>query len=296
MKWRIKLLLFVLPVFLFAVSCDKDNPPPVSDGIDFSKCVLPGEDDKLEVVTFNIEKFPQSGDETMKYVSKLLSQMDADVIALQEISSAENLKLLADRLPGWNFLFSPKKTWIMSLAYLYKTSEIKLDETETEALFTDDSYSFPRPPLKIKITHIPTGENLYIINNHLKCCDGADNEARRRSASEKLKEYIDSNLPDAKVIVAGDMNNEIAEEKEADNVFWNFITDTSNYRFADMSIATGTPAHWSYPSYPSHIDHLLITNECFNFVDTVLTIRADVCEPEYSKVASDHRPVELVLF
>ena len=32
---------------------------------------------------------------------------------------------------------------------------------------------------------------MLIINNHLKCCGGSDNEERRRDASEKLKQYID---------------------------------------------------------------------------------------------------------
>ncbi len=296
MKLKTKHLFLTGLILLLNASCNKDEPKPVDDGIDFSKCVIPGHNDKLEVVTFNMERFPLNGEETMKYVSKLLSQVDADVIALQEISTAENLKALAGRMPGWDYLFSPEKTWTMSLGYLYKTSEIELNEGETEALFTDDSYSFPRPPLKIKITHIPTGESLYIIDNHLKCCSGEDNVARRRSAAEKLKNYIDTNLPDDKVIVAGDMNDQIDGTTEDDNVFWNFIIDTANYRFADMGIATGNSLYWSYPSYPGHIDHLLITNECFNLVDTIFTIRADACAPDYEDVVSDHRPVELVLF
>jgi len=295
MKWRIRHLLYVLLIFVSVVSCDKDNPPPVNDEIDFSKCVTPGSSDRFEVVTFNLKEFPLDDDVTIKYVSKLLSQMDADIVAVQEISTEDNLKKLADALPGWSSLFSPEKSWTMSLGYLYKTSEINLDETETEALFPDDSYSFPRPPLKIKITHVPTGESLFIINNHLKCCSGEDNVARRRSASEKLKDYIDTNLPDEKVIVVGDMNDRI-DEDEADNVFWNFISDSGNYRFADMGIATGNSMYWSYPSWPSHIDHLLITNECFDDVDTVFTTRADACLLEYKSTVSDHRPVELVLF
>ncbi len=296
MKWRVKYLFLVLLIIVSAVSCEKDNPPPVNDEIDFSKCVTPGHDNKFEVVTLNLKEFPLNDDKTIEYVSTLLNQMDADIIAVQEISTEDNLKKLADAMPGWNSLFSPKKSWAMSLGYLYKTSEIKLITSETEALYDDDSYSFPRPPLKIKITHIPTGESVFVINNHLKCCSGEENVARRRSAAEKLKDYIDTNLSGERVVVVGDMNDRIDGDGEENNVFWNFISDAGNYRFADMSIATGDPAYWSYPSWPSHIDHLLITNECFNDVDTVFTIRADICVPEYKSVVSDHRPVELVLF
>ncbi|NPA36104.1 MAG: endonuclease [Chlorobi bacterium] len=288
-------ILFLLSVFI--VSCDEDDTQiPENPQIDFTDCVTPGNSSKLEVVTFNMKEFPVEGDETILYASDLLNHMDADIIAVQEISSAYNLEKLANAMPGWNYLFSPVQSWTMSLGYLYKTSEIQLMTDYTEALFPDDTYAFPRPPLKIKVKHIPTDEDVYIINNHFKCCSGEDNVARRRSAVEQLKAYIDENLSTEKVIVVGDMNDRIDGADEESNVFWSFIVDSLNYRFSDMSIATGNSSYWSYPSYPSHLDHLLITNECFDYVDTVFTVRPDMCEPDYRSVVSDHRPVELVLF
>lgn len=296
MRWKVSSLLFLIYITFFIVSCDNNDDDPVNGKIDFSGCVTHIPDDKFEIVTFNMKEFPYEGDKTIIYASSLLNQMNADIIAVQEISSAYNLEKLANAMPGWDYLFSPVQSWTMSLGFLYKTSEVQLQSEETEALFPDDSYSFPRPPLKIKVTHIPSGETVYIINNHFKCCGGEDNVARRRSAVEKLKAYIDSELPNEKVVVVGDMNDRIDRTNEEDNVFWSFIEDSADYRFADMSIATGNSAYWSYPSYPSHIDHLLITNECFNDVDTVFTTRPDMCAPEFRSVVSDHRPVELVLF
>ncbi len=296
MRLRVSSFLSVIFVSLLAVSSCNNDEQPYCGKIDYCNCVTPGSNSRFEIVTFNMKEFPLSGDETIIYVSELLMQMDADIVAVQEISTSYELDKLAKSMSGWKALFSPSQSWTMSLGYLYKTSEVQLAEDETEALFTDDSYIFPRPPLKIKVTHIPTGEQVYIINLHLKCCGGTDNENRRRNASIKLKDYIDSNLNDDKVVVTGDFNDRVDGVGDEKNVFWNFIEDSQNYEFADMSIATGNTAYWSYPSYPSHIDHMLITNECFDDVDTIFTIRPDMCVPEFRSIVSDHRPVELIVF
>lgn len=294
MRLKVNYSLFVLFLFLLLVTSCENSVQPDCGKINYCECTTPGKSNTFEIVTFNMREFPLNGGETIIYASELLMQMNADIIAVQEISTSYELDKLAESMPGWEALFSPVTSWKMSLGYLYKTSEIKINEAETEALFTDDSYAFPRAPLKINVTHIPSGESVYIINNHLKCCGGSDNVARRRSAAEQLKEYIDTNLKDDKVIVVGDMNDRIDGVGEENNVFWSFIEDEQNYKFADMGIATGNSAYWSYASYPSHIDHLLITNECFADVDTVFTTRPDMCVPDFRAIVSDHRPVELV--
>jgi exonuclease III len=106
-----------------------------------------------------------------------------------------------------------------------------------------------------------------------------------------LKNYIDTNLSNDAVIVCGDLNDEITGISSSENPFLNFIDDPADYRFADMSIAKGSQLWWSYPSYPSHIDHILITNELFSKVDTTLVYKASPCYSDYSQYISDHRPV-----
>jgi len=150
------------------------------------------------------------------------------------------------------------------------------------------------------------GENYFIINNHFKCCgDGAldmndesDEEKRRYNAVNFLKEYIDTYLSEENVIVLGDLNDDIAESSQ-NNVFQNVLTDTENYFFVDYSIANGNSLDWSYPTWPSHLDHILITNELFDELDNsdVLTIKVDEYLEggwnEYDYNISDHRPVAI---
>ena len=126
-----------------------------------------------------------------------------------------------------------------------------------------------------------------------------DEENRRLQASYYLKNYIDTYLSNDKVIVLGDFNDDIAEYENDNNVFLNFINDTDNYYFADYQIATSSNQFWSYPSWPSHIDHILITNELMSNVFETKTILIDNSLigsfTTYNNYISDHRPVGVKL-
>jgi len=154
------------------------------------------------------------------------------------------------------------------------------------------------------------GENIIIINNHFKCCgdgyldidDSGDEETRRYIASNLLKEYVDTNFQNDNVIILGDLNDILTDNIE-NNVFQMILDDSDNYHFADMDIAQGSSSDWSYPTWPSHIDHILITNELFDELENtssdIQTIKIDEYIDggwsEYDQNVSDHRPVALKL-
>jgi exonuclease III len=62
-----------------------------------------------------------------------------------------------------------------------------------------------------------------------------------------------------------------------------------------MLLAESDRDSWSYPGWPSHIDHILVTNELFDLVDITLTIAFDGCFEDYFEIISDHRPVMIKL-
>ena len=153
------------------------------------------------------------------------------------------------------------------------------------------------------------GKNYIIINNHFKCCgDGIldinynnDEENRRLQAVTYLKQYIDNNLVGKRVVLLGDLNDELTDNA-INNVFQDFINDSVNYFFTDMIIAKGNSIDWSYPTWPSHLDHILITNELFsdfqNFSSLVSVIRIDDYMGgwnNYESNVSDHRPIGIRL-
>ncbi len=265
-----------------------------------------GTDETFEVMTWNIEWFPKNDQITVDYVTQIIQALDIDLLAIQEVDDIDMFDQMLNGLPEYTGYL--ESAWFAGLAYIYKTDVIEINDIYE--IYTTSPYwsAFPRSPMVMDLNFM--GENLFIINNHFKCCgdgimnldDLGDEETRRYTASNLLKEYIDTNLPNENVIVLGDLND-ILTDVLANNVFQMIINDTENYLFADMDIAEGSSADWSYPWWPSHIDHILITNELFDeFVNggsAVQTIKIDEYMEggfdDYYENISDHRPVALKL-
>ncbi|MGY8989818.1 MAG: endonuclease/exonuclease/phosphatase family protein, partial [Flavobacteriales bacterium] len=115
------------------------------------------------------------------------------------------------------------------------------------------------------------------------------------------KQYIDSLFTNERVIVVGDLND-ILTDSPNNNVFQSFIDDTINYMFTDILISQGNSEDWSYPTWPSHLDHILITNELFaDFSEPnseIKCIRIDDYMNswnQYDNNISDHRPIGIKL-
>ena len=265
-----------------------------------------GTDETFEVMTWNIEWFPKNDQITVDYVTQIIQALDIDLLAIQEVDDTDMFDQMLNELPEYTGYL--ESAWFAGLAYIYKTDVIEINDIYE--IYTTSPYwsAFPRSPMVMDLNFM--GENLFIINNHFKCCgdgimnldDLGDEETRRYTASNLLKEYIDTNLPNENVIVLGDLND-ILTDVLANNVFQMIINDTENYLFADMEIAEGNSADWSYPWWPSHIDHIFITNELFdeldNGVSAVQTMKIDDYMDggfdDYYENISDHRPVALKL-
>ena len=261
-----------------------------------------GTDSTLEIITWNIEWFPKNGSTTVDSVRRIIEALDADIIACQEIGDTIIWKQMVNSMPDYETVFATN--WYAGLAYLYKPSVVQVIDYY-EIYYTSPYWNnFPRAPkvLEVKVQ----GQDFVIINNHLKCCgDGIlgygvsnDEENRRYEAMNLLKTYIDTNFPTQNVIVVGDLNDELTDD-ESHNVFQTVLGDIFNYKFVDMILAEASPLVWSYPSWPSHLDHILITNELFDEFEhsaaAVETIRIeDYLQGGflyYDTNISDHRPV-----
>ncbi|MBT5419479.1 MAG: hypothetical protein HOK80_01205 [Candidatus Cloacimonetes bacterium] len=258
----------------------------------------------LEVVTWNIEHFPKDLATTVEYAADIMRGVNADIYALQEIESSSYFEDIIEILNNndpiniWEGHRASSASYSVNLAYIYKSNLIQVNSIYE--IYTDDWYAFPRDPLVMEFAY--SGNDIVLINNHLKAGGGADNEARRLDACQKLDIYISDNFPDNEVILLGDLNDDITESERL-NVFWSFINEPMEYSFSDMEIAEGSSVYWSYPSWPSHLDHILITNELFDeFIledsDVQTLCVDDILDggwSEFDDRVSDHRPVGLKL-
>lgn len=259
-----------------------------------------GNINSLDIATWNIENFPKRNS-TSEYVHDIVEASNLDVIALQEISNYSDFFDLVDNLDNWiGFRYSDSDYG--ELAYLVNLENITIVQSPFSILNQYDHYFAYRPPYVIRIDY--KGNEIIIINVHFKCCgdgnlenDYWDEEYRRQQASSLLKQYIDLNYNDKRVIILGDMNDDIADDP-INNVFSYFINDAQNYFFSDTYIAEGPSDDWSFPNWPSHLDHILLTDEIFIMdsfsTDYTFTYKIDDYMngwQQYDYYVSDHRPV-----
>ena len=281
-------------LIIFLLGCEKSRTPAPVDlpnDLEVEACLIGVSSDTFEIMTWNAERFPLDGDFSISQIQKIISKQDPDLIAFQEITSKTVFDKLADSLEEWKsqLLISGD----LNLGFLYKTSEVSIIEN-INPILEGNLYALPRAPVKLVAKH-RDGIEVNLINIHLKCCGGMENIARRDSASRLIKDYIDENLNAEPVILLGDYNDLIYGHPDNENPFSNFIEDEENYVFTDMEIAMGNRQYWSYPGWPSHIDHILISDELFDLWAGTTTVTYDICDDRYFKYISDHRPLIIKL-
>lgn len=265
-----------------------------------------GTEATLEIMTWNLEHFPKNGSTTVNYVIDTIEALDVDILAIQEVDDVNYFEQMISGLSSYDGYLD--SVWFAGLAYIYKPDIIQINNIYE--IYTSSEYwsYFPRSPMVMDFNFM--NERFIIINNHFKCCGNGlldlnitnDEETRRYFASYLLKEYVDTYFPDENVIILGDLNDSLSDDSQ-NNVFQMILDDQDNYLFADFDIANGNSSEWSFPTWPSQLDHILLTNELFfefeNTSSDIQTIKIDEYLPggwsEYDENISDHRPVAIKL-
>ena len=127
------------------------------------------------------------------------------------VSDFNNLLSLLPNYSGYCSSGSSRK-----MAFIYKSN---LSVNNIYTIFSSQTYNFAGrdAPIVISLNH--NGEDVEIINSHFKCCgdgildtnDISDEENRRYRAMNMIKNYIDNNLQSSKVILLGDLNDELQD-------------------------------------------------------------------------------------
>ncbi len=308
-KHRIGLLLALILLGLMLVAgCGSSSkstvPPEPENPFELAKV---GTDTTFEVMTWNLEHFAKSRTTTSDLVIKVVKSLEVDIIGLQEIESTSYFQQVIDGLDGWTGLRASSAGYGINLAFLYR-EDAKLEVESIQEIMTGLWQPFPRSPLLLLGSF--DGQPMAIINNHLKCCgdgtidedDSGDEETRRRDACLLLEDYARQNLAGRHVYFIGDFNDELTDSSSK-NVFANFLGDPEQWRAVDLSIAQGPSAGWSFPGWPSHLDHIIINESLFAAADGpdaevhVVPLHSflPLGWPQYDSDISDHLPVVLKL-
>ena len=264
-----------------------------------------GTDSTLDIITWNVQDFPKN-ENTFEYLKEMIEILNVDVIAFQEITDSLMFNKLISELSLYDGFV--KIDYILGLVYLYNKNTIKVDSIYQ--IYTEYEHwnNFPRAPMILSFKF--NNEEFSIINNHLKCCgDGKlglnqkyDEEWRRYQAMGNIFQYASENIINKNHIILGDLNDEITDDEE-NNVFRYVFNNPDKYMFTDYEIAIGDSNLWSYPSYPSHLDHIIINNSLFDNFNNVGSICQTILAENYfegdfqiyDENVSDHRPVGIRL-
>ena len=248
----------------------------------------PGNLNYFDIMTWNIEQFPKH-ENTTSTVTTIIKDLTPSIIAFQEIESTAEFESIFNNIENYDGHRASSASFGMNLAYIWDTTIVK--NVQIHEILTEQSFPFPRAPLMMecKINNL----DFIIINNHFKCCD--DGVDRRHEAVTIIKDYMDNNYNNDRIILLGDLNDNL-NDSEYNNVFIPLLEDRDSYLFVDEDFGI---ENYSYPSYPSHIDHILISNELFNYYNSqyteTYTIQLDDEVQFYFSQVSDHLPVYLKL-
>ncbi len=293
---KIKVMVAVIIMLIISVGYSQSCPPAdttvISPPQNIWNIPVVNNWDGLEVITWNIQEFPQSGN-TVNYVNEIISDLLPDIIGIQEITDISQFEYLSTQIPAYEFIHTNyNNDWGLDLGFITRRDCIEILNYST--LFPSDGWEFAgRYPLKAEILW-GCGEstiNLTVINVHFKAYD--DGFEQRFGASGILSNYILTH-PNDNIVVIGDFNDEITDP-ESNNSLWPLVSDP-NAEFVTMVIANNSYQN-SYPwgSYAGFIDHILISSNLFDENENgfTQTQRIDdyVGSSNYQNQISDHRPV-----
>lgn len=296
-------LKIVLSFVIILAGCSKrttifqEEEPPVPTQIEVPQF---GNDENLEIVSWNIENFPKEGDNTITDVAEIIKDLKADIFAVQEIADTVAFRQLLNKLQNYNGIYSPDVYGdgsYQKTAFIYKKYQVQI--SGKEVLFSHDGYSFPRPPMQVYVRATNNNEtfDFTLITLHLKATNEGDSPERRRSAIGKLKEYLDGQMvsnPDKDFVVAGDWNDELTDQQSS-NVFQVLLDDSQDYQFVTRPLAQDPAENATYikAPYRSVIDHILISSSLFGKYQagSVQPIKIEQFFNKYVSEVSDHRPV-----
>ena len=259
--------LLALALLLGCAGVESESVPPPAEG-------------QFRVATWNIRFFPEPSTDVQR-TGEVLADLDADLVAVQEIADSGALASLLGEVNAWlsgNVRESdsrPPRYYRYVLAesgghggqfvgYIYDDNAVRL--TDVETLTSLQMTADLRPGLFARVTSKRGGLDFQVIVMH------TDSGTRDRDYQNRLR-FLDSlgeeldgrRASDADVIVLGDLNTmgRLADD-DLGRIGWDEEVANLDRRAGEMGLSRlpNSPACTEYyKGRGSFLDHILVAND-----------------------------------
>ncbi len=254
----------------------------------------------------------------------VLNRLNADIYAVEEIADDVLFAELVAQLPGYDYILSDATSNpggtppFQKVGFIYNTETVSV--VNTRAMFTaihplynggDDTalvdypsetsrfFASGRLPflMTADVTINGTTERIDLIALHARANSSRDPQNRydmRKYDVEVLKDSLDANFTNNKLILLGDYNDDV-DETVADitstvSSFQEYVNDSLNYNI--VSSALSEAGLRSFVFRENMIDHIAVTNELNEaYIENSVTVHYEVYDADYAFTTSDHFPV-----
>jgi len=236
-------------------------------------------------------------------VRSVIAGAGADFWGLQEVVDVNHFNTLKQGLTGYDGFVAndPRVTsgstyysgFEQKLAVLYKPSVVEVISAQVILGTSQNDFNFAgRPPLRLdlRVTRNGTSVDLVAIVLHMKAEAGQADYDRRLAAGAALKQYLDTNLPTARVLVLGDWNDDVdmSITSGQPSPYQNFVDAPAAYTFLTQTLSQTVGSQTRFSSF---VDHQLVTNElAASYVSNSAMVLRPAIE-NYAATTSDHYPI-----
>ena len=85
-----------------------------------------GNENSLDIATWNIEWFPKNGQASVEYVTQIIQYLDLDILAMQELDNIDMFNQMLNELTDYTGYY--ESAWFAGLAYIYKTDIVQIND------------------------------------------------------------------------------------------------------------------------------------------------------------------------
>ncbi|GAB3977135.1 hypothetical protein GCM10028806_37970 [Spirosoma terrae] len=272
---------------------------------------------------------PTNEDLQQTNAATVLGKLNADIIAVEEVSDIDRFSAAVSAIPGsysyvcsdkFSYYFQDECTQVPSgnpptvfgptkfaqkVCVIYNKATVTPVLAETKALLFESSplYTYPtgngwssgRLPFMFvgDVTINGTTRRVHVVAVHAKSGSAQADFNRRKQDFADLKTLLDTQYPNANVVILGDYNDKATSSiytSSPVSSFDNFVTDVTNYNVLTKPLEQQNCS--TFNSSASFIDHLVVSNDLSaGYIANSTFVLQPFSIPNYGNTTSDHNPI-----